>query len=609
MAITEEHQQLNFFEKIEHYPPPELFELRDYQKQVIKDLYAQLWDGHKNVLIYAPTGSGKTAIASRIISDARTRERKVLFLVHREPLVDQTFNQLNKLGICAGFIKAGFSENRSLPVQIASIQTLARRDFPENISLIIVDEAHTIAFHQTFERIKEFYPEAIYIGLSASPWRTKKTESLSQYFTAMVMSPLPSELIKMGFLAPARYFGFGGMPDPSQYDTGDDGDYNIRQIQEAYLGEGISDRIVEETSKLIEKRTAILFCSGVEQSKELTKLFNLAGIVTEHLDANTPAEVRSQMYQRLASGETQILSSIGTLTEGFDIPSIRMVIIVRPTKSKSLWHQMIGRGLRIFIGKVDCLILDFGDNLSRLGFPTRQKPFKLNDPKKPSGDAAMKRCPQCNEYTYCFHLICPHCGYEFEINSKFQEDLEFEVQFGELFSTEIWEQFRYLRSQIRTNYKKHLPMHRVWINYKKKFGHYPPNEWHLGAIFGSDRSTAAQQIYRNYLESTIPILDTPIQSWENKISSFMRLEFGVPGKNYQIGSETYTPIKTDFKKIHWWNILGIDPKSSLEEVKIKYRELIRIYHPDTSNYSEAEAEDYTKLLNYAVEQAKLAIAP
>ncbi len=160
---------------------------------------------------------------------------------------------------------------------------------------------------------------------------------------------------------------------------------------------GFNERIVEEYSRLAPDRTTIVFCAGVEQSKLVTKLFNEANINCEHLEADTDHEQRQAMYARLKTGELRILSSVGTLTEGFDEPSVSCVILARPTQSRALLFQMAGRGLRIHKGKRDCLLLDFGENFARLGFLTDPQPIQLEPLKrrKPGVDSGIKECPNC----------------------------------------------------------------------------------------------------------------------------------------------------------------------------------------------------------------------
>ncbi|HLO52586.1 MAG TPA: DEAD/DEAH box helicase family protein [Kamptonema sp.] len=128
------------------------FELRQYQQRIINELYNQIRKGTKRILVYAPTGSGKTAIACRVMLQALTKGLRILFLIHRDPLVEQTRASLIRDGIAAeliGILKAGYKEERASPIQIASIQTLARRKFPQGIELIIADECHTVCWYDT----------------------------------------------------------------------------------------------------------------------------------------------------------------------------------------------------------------------------------------------------------------------------------------------------------------------------------------------------------------------------------------------------------------------------------------------------------------------------
>ncbi len=149
-------QQLNLLPNTTAVVRPD-FELRDYQFQAIQKTYRLIRSGIRSALLVAPTGAGKTCIGSRIVNDAVNRGRRVLFLVHRDPLVPQTQDELLNYGIEAGIIKAGYRENRELPVQIASIQSLARRDLPKNIGLVIIDECHTVGWYQAFQEVKQAY--------------------------------------------------------------------------------------------------------------------------------------------------------------------------------------------------------------------------------------------------------------------------------------------------------------------------------------------------------------------------------------------------------------------------------------------------------------------
>jgi len=157
-------------------------------------------------------------------------------------------------------------------------------------------------------------------------------------------------------------------------------------------------------------------------------------------------------------------------------------------------------------------------------------------------------------------------------------------------------------------------MNGVWEVFHKKYNYYPPNEWHLGAIFGGDRSVSARQTYRQYLEDTAP---TPNQrkhapvNLEQWILAHMGLEFGIPGKHYKLkGGKTYIPpVDINFSKITWYKTLQVKPTADWDAIRQSYLGLMKIYHPDTTSLPEHEAKEASQMLNLAYEQAKKLIKP
>ena len=585
------------------------FHLRDYQVDCITQIQ-NLWQiGQRAPLLYAPTGAGKTAMAAHIMNTATCLGHKTLFVVHREPLVAQTVVALQVYGIDAGFIKAGYEvTDGSQPVIIASIQTLARRQFPENIGQVIIDECHTTAWYDTYEKLKRYYSGGVlatskvrFLGLTGSPWRTKSnTQYMGQHFDAIVRAPTPSELIQMGYLCPPRHFGWGGLADWSQLETGDDGDFNQRQAEFLTINAEFNQLIVEKYLNFSEERTAISFAQSVEQSRLLTELFNAAGIACEHLEASTHPDIRREMYLRLASGETRILSSVATLCEGFNEPSISAVILARPTKSLSLLIQMSGRGLRLAPGKKDCLLLDFCENYQRLGFVTRKHKISLCPQFKFGAPSTTKECPSCHAYVYSFARICPECGYEFPPSEPSDESDEanFFPDFGELLSDEDRVKFSYLRSQLKIGYKKGLNPDRNWHLFRKKFGHLPPNDWHLGAVFKGHNSQFHINEYREFLYSVNPKASDPWMKFH------LELEFGRRQKKYKTPSgKTFTPPAVSTKRLEWWEVLEVDSLDNESEIKSAYRRQARYWHPDVSQVDSAQAKNQMQLINWAFEEA------
>lgn len=552
-------------------------------------------------------------MASHLINAATRKGHKTLFVVHRDPLVDQTAQSLRVYGIEAGYIKAGYEQtDGSHPVVIASIQTLARRQFPEDIRLVIIDECHTVSWHNTYRKLKLHYSGGVlatskvrFLGLTGSPWRTKSTtEYMGQHFDAIVRAPSPSELIQMGYLCPPRHFGWGGLADWSKLETSSDGDFNYRQAAAITLDAEFNHLIVEKFLELCPQRTAICFAQSVEQSRLLADLFNSAGIACEHLEADTPHDIRRGMYKRLASGETRILSSVGTLTEGFNVPNVSTVILARPTKSLSLLIQMSGRGLRLAPDKKDCLLLDFCENFKRLGFVTKKHPLSLCPQFKFGNPSSMKECPECQALMYSFIMVCPECGYEFPREEHSEEKPDnFIPEFGEMLSDEDKAKATYLRTQLKAGYTKGLNPDRIWQLFRKKFGHLPPNDWHLGAVFRGQSAEFHRNEYREFLYKVNP------NSTEPWVRFHLELEFGSPKKKYKTSNgKTFTPPPVDTTRLEWWVILGVSPLNDWGDIKSAYRHLAKQWHPDVSSVDEVTAKNQMQLINWAFEQAQFELS-
>jgi superfamily II DNA or RNA helicase len=601
-------QQLNLLPNTTAVVRPD-FELRDYQFQAIEKTYRLIRSGIRSALLVAPTGAGKTCIGSRIAHDAVNRGRRVLFLVHRDPLVPQTQDELLNYGIEAGIIKAGYRENRELPVQIASIQSLARRDLPKDIGLVIIDECHTVGWYQAFQEVKQAYSpcgvpalgKTIYIGLTGSPWRSKSKEHFGEHFEAIVRVPgaespedekkfLTVRLIERGFLVPPRNFGWGGYFRADLLEK-QDGEFSQKSIEAAVSHPDFNSLVVEKFLESGSERTGIVFCASVQQSRELTALFNEAGVRCEHIEADTPHEVRRPMYERLRSGETQLLSSVGTLTEGFNVKSISAVVLARPTASEALLIQMCGRGLRPYPGKTDCYLLDFCQNFKRLGFITSNRQISLC-PRPPKPIVTGKECPECGTTVSKFIMICPECGYEFPPGGEEDVPSEMPLAFGEVLSPDDLEKFRYLRSQLSRSYTTKRSPDRVFMLFRQRYGHFPPNDWHVGAVFKGANSQIEQYYYQDFLK-TVNLKASP--QW---LEFHLKLEFGFPDKSYRLSNgESYKPPALDLSELQWWEILGCKPLADEETIKACYSRAIARCH---------DYDSEAKLINLALEKAKAA---
>lgn len=585
------------------------FELRDYQKQVVSDLYRFFRMGFKSGLLYGPTGCGKTAIATKIIADAVRRGRRVLFCCHRKKLVGQTQESLRKFyGIESGIIWGAFPTDYSLPVQICMIQTIQNRQLPPDIGLVIFDECHSSIYYKICWDIMHHYSGGIFalsqcffVGLSATPWRTKVKEGFCQFFQFVVKTPYPIDLVKLGWLARPRHFGYRGLVDFTQLEVGSSGDYTEASMAKL-LDEQFNAEVVKHFMERCPTRKAIAFCGSVRQAHDLARQFNEIGIPSEVVVGETPDDEREEIYAKFRERKTQLISSCLALCEGFDEPSVEAAIIARPTRSRALLVQMAGRALRLHSSKTDAYLLDFCENFDRKrhGLVTKKYPITLCPSDRPEPPSLTKECPMCHEMVNQFAKICPHCGYEFPSEGEPEEDIE-EGElpvFGEILSEEEERQLRYVRSQMLRAYKAGRNPARIKTMFYKRFAYFAPDDWFVGAIFRGKYPESSRQEYLQFLQKIRP--DAP-EAW---VKYMLNLEFGQPGKEYRLkGGSTYTPPPIEMESPQWWEALNVDPLSPWKTIKKAYQDSVKAW----SDTQEELAADQIRLLNLALQQAKEAL--
>lgn len=576
-------------------PTQASFALRNYQKKAISDTYHYFRIGVKSVLLYAPTGAGKTVISSKIIADSVGKGRRVLFLCHRTKLITQTVSTLKKFfSIDSGVIWGDHPQNPDAPVQIAMIQSIQNRELPKDIGLVIVDECHTTSYYKIFQRIINNYSNGClplspcyFLGLTATPWRSRKKEGYCQFFQALVKAPHPGKLIELGHLTFARHFGWGGLIDFSQLETGSGGDYTQQSMQKV-CNEEFNTTVVEKFLEVCPNRKSIAFCAGVVQAQDLAKQFNAVGIVSEVLTGEVEEGSREEIYARFKSGATQIITSVSCLCEGFDESSCDAAIIARPTKSRALLVQMSGRALRLHPGKNDAFLLDFCGNFHRLGISTKAYPISLCPSNKNDDFELTKECPECHAAVPSFAQICPECGYEFTQDGEGEEELgdNDSLEFGEILSDEQKKQLGYLRGQLRKAYKSGKNVGRVSFLFWRKYQFTPPDHWYKDAIFRRGRNPhpqqrkADEQIFLQFLKSTKK--NAP-KGW---LGQMMRREFGYGWYNLE-------PIK-------WWEVLGVEMTSDWDVIKSAYQSKISVSEKSSAallNFCLDEAREFCSVMS------------
>lgn len=398
--------------------------LRDYQLTAVQRARLLFTQGVRRILLVAPTGAGKTVIATEgIIRPAVAKSKRVLFLAHREELITQCAAKLGwvapgTLGwtqpadaLPVGIIKAGYAPTPWASVQVASVQTLGRRlaNAPK-ADIVIWDEAHHCTA-ETYRKIAEAYPTQPHLGLTATPYRTGG-KGLRGCFDALVEVASVPELINAGFLVRPRTFALPG-PDLSGVKTVA-GDYHEGQLADVMDRQMVGVALVKTWQRHAAGRSTIAFAVNVAHAQHIADEFRAAGITAEAVDGNTPPELRAAILGRLASGETMVVSNCGVLTEGFDCPRVSCVILARPTKSRSLWRQCVGRGLRTCFAKTDCQIHDHAGCRMLHGEVDAAEKLTLDGVEtKPGSGPAVRQCLSCYAVVPAGTPACPECGTEF----------------------------------------------------------------------------------------------------------------------------------------------------------------------------------------------------
>jgi len=369
-----------------------LMELRPYQVEGIS-LVLAAWKEYRSVCLQMPTGGGKSVCFAALASEFISKNEPVLLVVHREELLTQAAAHLQRAtNLECGLIKAGYKPNPKAQIQVASIQSLVRRKLP-SAGLVVVDECHHSAA-STYRKVLDAYPEAKILGVSATPNRIDGyglREIFEHLIQASTFKASVSDLIASGYLAPFRLFG--GFIDLHMGNSRGKGDYSAAQLGKAVHAID-PQTVVSAWLKTAPEKKTCLFAINILHSMAIVDEFVKQGIKAFHLDGESPKSERRDALVRFERGEITVLSNVGLFTEGFDLPAIECVVTARPTKSVTLWLQMVGRALRPNEGKEYAIILDCTDNWQRLGKPDQERTWTL-DPVSAEPGQGTWNCPQC----------------------------------------------------------------------------------------------------------------------------------------------------------------------------------------------------------------------
>jgi type I site-specific restriction endonuclease len=363
--------------------------------------------GSKRVILCLPTGAGKTVIFSDIAARAAAKGKRVAILTHRRELLTQA-GRLNSCDI----------------LMVETLNNAIKRGLDlGQYDLLVVDEAHIGNFRKVLQGFEGFV-----IGATATP---VSNPPLKESYSSIVCPVGIESLIEQGWLAVPKTYAMHPV-DTSKLATAR-GEYTEASLDDAFNRPKVYEGVVQEFCQKWADKKAIVFCvnisATINTAEAFAKELGEGRIYAVH--SKQSRQERTALIDAFTQSKDGILVNCGIATTGFDCPDIEVVVINRATKSVALWLQMVGRASRRTATKSAFTILDFGENVTRLGFwqePRDWANLFLNPKKKGEGVAPVKDCPACGFVAYASARICANCGAEFAPNPKTEAEVLAELK-------------------------------------------------------------------------------------------------------------------------------------------------------------------------------------
>ncbi|KAK7892910.1 putative ATP-dependent helicase IRC3 [Exophiala xenobiotica] len=352
----------------------EAIRLREYQEECIQSVLSYLSKGHKRLGISLATGSGKTVIFTQLIdrvSPPSSDAQQTLILAHRRELVEQAARHCER-AYPSKSIEIEMGETRATgaaDITIASVRSMVSGDRlskyrPDRFKLVLVDEAHHIVAPGYLQVLEHFGLDTIrdtcpaLVGVSATFSRFDGLR-LGSAIDHIVYHKDYVDMIGEKWLSDVIFTTVKSKADLSKVRSGQDGDFQTGQLSEAVNNEITNDITVKAwLSEAADRRSTLVFCVDLAHVDSLTSTFRRHGIDAQYITGATKKRVRGERLEAFKKREFPVLLNCGVFTEGTDMPNIDCVLLARPTKSRNLLVQMIGRGMRLYPGKKDCHVID-----------------------------------------------------------------------------------------------------------------------------------------------------------------------------------------------------------------------------------------------------------
>lgn len=409
---------------------------RSYQIEAVSSIYRYFGEKKGNPVLALPTGTGKSVIIAMLLQSIfyKYPNQRVMILTHVKELIAQNYEKLLTLwpAAPAGLYSAGLKrKDLNGKITFAGIGSVVKKaEQFGHVDIVIIDEAHLVSPHdetmyQTFlNALITINPSLKVIGLTATPWRLGQGQITEDGIFTDICFDITglqafNRLIAEGFLAPLiprqtkQILDINGIHMRA-------GEFNQTELQNLVDKYEITEAALKETIELgHERKHWLIFASGVEHACHIADMLNERGVSAIAIHSKMGDAERDKAILDFKAGKYKAAVNNNILTTGFDFPAIDLIVMLRPTCSVVLWIQMLGRGTRPFLGKENCLVLDFAGNTKRLG--------PINDPVIPrkkgekGGTAPVKLCNHCEIYNHISARHCEYCGEPFSFKVKIKE--------------------------------------------------------------------------------------------------------------------------------------------------------------------------------------------
>ena len=358
------------FQYLEDALPPQLgeaFALMNHQEEALKNL-AQMRQEHKTIaLLFHATGTGKTITA---VSDAKAIGKRTLFLVHRHELIEQAVNAFHRIWpeIHVGIYESGVHEKDAYAV-CGTIQSIAQNleDFaPDDFGYLIIDECHH-GTAETYRKIMSYFRPEFTLGLTATPDRTDG-QDLLEVFQNIAHKLDIKTAVELDTLVPVRCIRIKTNID--MRDVRISGfKYNAQDLESTIRIPGRNQLIVDTYCEYVKDKPTVVFCASVRHAEEVAELFRARGIDARCVSGSTKTAERKAILAGYEAGSIPVLCACDLLNEGWDSPHTQVLFMARPTMSKTIYMQQLGRGMRKSPGKQFLMVFDFVDNANLFNMP------------------------------------------------------------------------------------------------------------------------------------------------------------------------------------------------------------------------------------------------